>query len=66
MAYARDLKNKVAIEFGPGAMNVRRAILFDPRNDKTKRVSKDSLLRDRFEWLPPDIEDWVLFLATQD
>ena len=64
MAYARDLKNKVTIEFSLGVMGVRTVILFDPLTGETRNIGKASLLRDSFKRMPPDSGNWVLFFSN--
>ncbi|MHC4072367.1 MAG: apiosidase-like domain-containing protein [Planctomycetota bacterium] len=63
VAYVRDVTDKVTIKFGPDAVDLRRASLFDPRTGEKKSVDKNTLLKDRYEWSPPDSGDWVLHLA---
>jgi hypothetical protein len=63
VAYVRNVTDKVTIKFGPDAVDLRRASLFDPRTGEKKSVDKNTLLKDRYEWSPPDSGDWVLHLA---
>jgi hypothetical protein len=63
VAYVRGLTKKVTIELGPDAVGVSKVLLFDPRIGETRNIIKDSPSKGRFEWLPPDAGDWVLFLG---
>jgi hypothetical protein len=63
VVYIRGITNKVTVQFGPGSVGVRNALLFDPRTGETRSIVKDKYLRDSFEWTPPDTSDWVLFLT---
>ena len=63
VAYMRGLTNKVTIEFGPGVVGVRNVLLFNPRSGQASNIIKNKLLKDLFEWAPPDSEDWVLLLT---
>lgn len=62
LAYMRGLTNKVIVKFGPGAAGMRKVLLFNPRTGRTSSIIEDTLLKERFEWLPPDSEDWVLLI----
>ena len=64
VAYMRGLKDKVTVEFGPDVVSVHKVLLFNPRTGETSSVIENTLLRDRFEWLPSDAGDWVLFLGN--
>jgi hypothetical protein len=64
LAYVRGLTTKVTVEFGPDSLGVHKALLFDPCTGDKKSVIEKTHLKDRFEWLPPDAGDWVLFLSN--
>ena len=63
VAYVRGLKGKVTIELGPGAADIRKARLLDPRTGETKPADIRTLDA-RCEWSPPDTADWVLHLSN--
>jgi hypothetical protein len=62
LAYMRGLTNKVTIELSPDAAGVRNVLLFDPRTGRTRTIIEDKLLKECFEWQPPDSEDWILLI----
>jgi len=59
--YARGLTDSVSLKLTSRA-KVYDVKLFNPRTGNIKKIAEKKKIKNEFNWLPPDQEDWIVVL----
>lgn len=65
VAYARGVSDEIVVKLGPGAEGEYDAEVFDPRTGELRKTGGKQRLAERYQWTPPDKQDWVLLLRRR-
>ena len=63
IVYARGITKIITIDLDKNAEGDYKVELFNPRSGAVKSISDKLHLNNKYEWTPPDDQDWVLRLS---